>query len=142
MKGVGEMQFVYEQERLIGQLSFGELYTSTNPLKGYKPYELLLASLTTCSGSLLVMLLQKMRLHFVEVSFTSEGHRNPEMANRIEAIVITAHVSFNEEVKGEQLAKLEKLVVKNCGMIQTVIEAVDIKFTIVPATAKGKKEHD
>lgn len=132
------MQFVYEQERLIGQLSFGELYTSTNPLKGYKPYELLLASLTTCSGALLVTLLQKKRLHFETVSFTAEGRRNPKMANRIEAIVITAHVSFYEKVKAEQLAKIEELVVKNCGMIQTVIEAVTIKYTIVSATEKGE----
>lgn len=130
------MQFVYEQERLVGQLSFGELYTSTNPLKGYKPYELLLASLVTCIGALFVTLLQKKRLQFEAVSFTAEGYRNPEMANRIEMIAITAHVSFNVEVKAAQLAKLEELVVKNCGMIQTVIEAMDIKFMIVPTTAK------
>lgn len=131
MKGVEEMQFKYEKEYLMGQMAFGELRTSTDASKGYKPIELLLASLTTCSGSLLVNLLQKKRISFETVSFTTEANRNPERTNRIEVVNIYAHVTFHQEIATSQLVKLEELVMKNCSMIQTMIGAVTIQFNVM-----------
>lgn len=53
------MKFSFENDCLVGHLEFGNLYASPNSLKGYKPYELMVTSLVTCSGALLVKLLQK-----------------------------------------------------------------------------------
>lgn len=128
------MKFSYENknERLVGHLEFGDLYTSPDSMRGYKPYELMLTSLVTCSGVLLVKLLQKKRMGFTNVYFIAEGNRNPDEANRIESIKITAHVTFDQVMAKQQLEKIEQLVIKNCGMIQTIIGSVDVTYNIHP----------
>ena len=124
------MKFSIENERLVGHLEFGNIYASTDSLKGYKPYELMLTSIVTCSGLLLIKLLNKKRISFTSVSFHVEGIRNTEIANRVEAIDITAYVTFDKELSKEQLKKLEELVIKNCGMIQTIIGSVKVTYNI------------
>lgn len=124
------MKFSIENNRLVGHLEFGDIYSSTDSLKGYKPYELMLTSLVTCSGLLLIKLLDKKRICFTSVYFHAEGIRNTEITNRFEAIDITAYVTFDKDVSKEQLEKLEELVIKNCGMIQTIIGSVKVTYNI------------
>lgn len=124
------MKFSFANDRLVGDLEFGVLYASPDSMKGYKPYELMVTSLVTCSGAILVKLLQKKRMVFKDVYFLAEGNRNPDIANRIESIKITAHVTFATGIKKEQLEKVEQLVIKNCGMIQSIIGSVNISFNI------------
>lgn len=124
------MKFNYENERIVGHLEFGDIYASPNNTKGYRPYELMLTSLVTCSGALLVNLLQKKRIVFTNVYFMAEGVRNPDIANRIESIEIVAHVAFDKEINKDQLEKIEQLVIKNCGMIQSIIGSVNITYSI------------
>lgn len=127
------MKFSLDNERLVGHLEFGDLYASPNSREGYKPYELMLTSIVTCSGSLLVKLLQKKRMVYSNICFQAEGNRNPEVANRIESIKITAYVTFDKNMEKEQLEKIEQLVMKNCGMIQTIIDCVHISYNIKSA---------
>lgn len=131
-KGDVKMKFNFENgnERIVGHLEFGDLYASPDSIKGYKPYELMLTSLVTCSGVLLVKLLKKKRMEFTNVYFLAEGNRNPDEANRIECIKITAHVTFDHVIAKEQLEKIEQLVIKNCGMIQTIISSVNVTYKI------------
>lgn len=131
-KGDMKMKFSFENERLVGHLEFGDLYASPDSMKGYKPYELMVTSLVTCSGALLVKLLRKKRITFTDVSFLAEGNRNPDVANRIESIKITARVTFDHVIAKEQLEKIEQLVMKNCGMIQTMIDSVNVTYNIQP----------
>ena len=77
-------------------------------------------------------LLQKKRFSYDAVSSTAEASQNPKMANRIEVVTIHAYVKFHQEINAEQLVKLEELVIKNCSMIQTIIEAVDNQFKVIP----------
>lgn len=135
------MKFTYKGERLVGHLEFGDLYASPDSKKGYKPYELMLTSIVTCSGTLLVNLLQKKRIVFKNVSFLAEGNRNPDMANRIESIKITAHVTFDNEIANDQLEKIEQLVIKNCGMIQTIIHSVNVTYNIQSKHLANNRGH-
>ncbi|WP_342472006.1 OsmC family protein [Metasolibacillus sp. FSL H7-0170] len=132
------MKFSFENDCLVGYLKFGNLYASPNSLKGYKPYELMLTSLVTCSGALLVKLLQKKRIAFTDVSFIAEGNRDPDIANRIESIKITAYITFENVIAKEQLEKIEQLVIKNCGMLQTIIDSVNVTYSIQTKPAYGE----
>lgn len=62
--------------------------------------------------------------------------RNSEQANRIEQLSFLAYVETKNRIAPEQAEKMAQLVIKNCGMIQSVIESIDIKFAIqaIPIT--------
>jgi len=56
--------------------------------------------------------------------------RNPDHANRIEQLSFTAYVQSDEPLTPQLAEKIADLVIKNCGMIQSVISSIEIKFTI------------
>ncbi|MET3699386.1 uncharacterized OsmC-like protein [Bacillus oleivorans] len=124
------MDFKYENNHLVGITEFSELHASPNSSLGFKPFELMLTSLVTCSGSLLVNLLKKKRIAFRSLYFSAEAERNSEKANRIVSVAITANVEFEKMILDDTLRKIEELIVNNCGMIQTIIGSVDVSFTI------------
>jgi putative redox protein len=124
------VRFTIENEKISGELGFGELSISTNDKKGYRPFELFVCSLAGCSGSLLRNILVKKRLPFRKIEMEVTSIRNPGLANRIEQLDFTAHVQSDELLNGQQSEKLANLVVNNCGMIQSVIHSIEINFTI------------
>lgn len=131
------MKFTIENERITGNLTYSEIQISPNEKHGFRPYELLVSSLVGCSGTLLETILQKKRQPYERIEVEVSSVRNPDQANRMEQISITAFVHGENNIAEEQAKKIADLVVKNCGMIQSVIQSIDINFTVKSISHNG-----
>ena len=128
------MKFTIENEKIVGDLGFGSLPISPNDTIGYRPYELFVSSLIGCSGTLLGNILKKKRVKYKRIEMDVSSVRNPDHANRIEQLSITAYVQSDQSISEQHAMKIADLVVKNCGMIQSVIESIDLTFIVKTST--------
>jgi putative redox protein len=133
------MDFTYYNEKLIGQLEYGFLPISPNTEMGYRPMELFVSSLTGCSTSVLANILTKKRIDYKRIDVQVSAKRNPEEANRIEQLIFNVSVQTDIMDKSDQAEKLAGLVLKNCGMIQSVIGSIDITYQIEFTPDQPKK---
>lgn len=124
------MEFIIENNHIKGNLGFGEIAIAPNETDGYRPYELFISSLAGCSGTLLRTILTKRRMTFEKINMEVSAVRNPDEANRIEQLSLSACVYTEEPLTSQQAEKIAHLVLKNCGMIQSVIQSIDVKFHI------------
>jgi len=124
------MKFIVDNEKINGELQFSSISISPNESYGYRPYELFISSIVGCSGSLLRNILKKQRYTFelIEMEVTTE--RNPNHANRIEKLSIFSQVRCDQLIETKQAEKLANLVIKNCGMIQSINQSIEISFII------------
>lgn len=134
------MKFIIGNEKISGDLGFGLLPISPNEQNGFRPYELFLSSLSGCSGNLLRIILTKKHIPYQSLELEVDAVRNQYDANRIEKITFTALVYTEEPLSSQQVEKIAHLVVKNCGMIQSVIHSIDITFTIQSVSLRGSEE--
>lgn len=133
------MEFTYYNDKIIGQLEYGFLPISPNSELGYRPFELFVSSMAGCSTTLLENILTKKRIEYKRIDLTVSALRNPEAANRIEQLSFTAAVQSLEQMNQEQAERLASLVVKNCGMIQSVIGSIGVRFQIEFTPDQPKK---
>ncbi|UYZ21327.1 OsmC family protein [Mesobacillus jeotgali] len=133
------MEFTYYNEKLIGQLEYGFLPISPNTEMGYRPMELFVSSLTGCSTSVLANILVKKRIDYKRIDVEVTAVRNAKEANRIEQLTFNVAVQTDTEDKASQADKIAGLVLKNCGMIQSVIGSIDIQYQIAFTPDQPKK---
>lgn len=133
------MEFTYYNEKLIGQLEYGFLPISPNTEMGYRPMELFVSSLTGCSTSVLANILTKKRIDYKRIDVRVSATRNPEEALRIEQLIFNVSVQTDTVDKADQAEKLARLVLKNCGMIQSVIGSIDVRYQIEFTPDQPKK---
>ncbi len=131
------MKYKILNEKIVVNFEFGELPISPNEKNGYKPIQLFVSSLIGCSGSILRDILHKKRYQFEKLEMEASFERNPFKANRIEKLNIVAYVVSESVLSSEQAEKITNLVIKNCGMIQSVIKSIDITFDIKPFDPNG-----
>lgn len=133
------MEFTYYNEKLIGQMEYGFLPISPNAELGYRPMELFVSSLTGCSTSVLANILDKKRIDYKRIDVNVSAVRNPEEANRIERLTFVVAVQTETLDKARHAEKIAALVLKNCGMIQSVIGSIDIRYQIEFTSDQPKK---
>jgi putative redox protein len=133
------MEFTYYNEKLIGQLEYGFLPISPNTEMGYRPMELFVSSLTGCSTSVLANILAKKRIDYKRIDVEVTAVRNAKEANRIEQLTFNVAVQTDTEDKANQADKIAGLVLKNCGMIQSVIGSIDIHYQVAFTPDQPKK---
>jgi len=131
------MKFMIETDQVKADFKYSEISISPNEVSGYRPFELFVSSLAGCSGTLLRTILSKKRISYQKLEMEVDSVRNPDEANRIEKLSFLAHVETESPFTPEQAAKIAELVIKNCGMIQSVIETINIKFEIQASSIKG-----
>ncbi|MGK9184734.1 OsmC family protein [Priestia filamentosa] len=130
------MNFIVHNENATRCLKFEEISISPKEENGYRPYELFISSLIGCSGTLLRNILMKKRDPFKSIEVTASSVTNK--ANRIEQVSIVAHMYIDELTTTHQAEKVAQLVVKNCDMIQSVPQAMEIDFTIAILSINGE----
>ncbi|MFC3039216.1 OsmC family protein [Virgibacillus xinjiangensis] len=123
------MEFHMKECGIQTDLQFGELCVSGNEEHGYRPFQLMVASIAGCSGSVLRKILEKQRADIEDIQIVADTIRNPADANRIEEI------SLNFTVKGRDLdpAKMQKNLEtarNNCSMIRSVEDSIRIVESI------------
>ncbi|MGF2616278.1 OsmC family protein [Rossellomorea vietnamensis] len=125
------MKFIVEENRITSTFHYGDLSISPDDSQGYRPFELFVSSLAGCSGMLLRSILVKKRLPFEKIETVISAERNPSLANKIEQLSITAHVMTAAPYSTNEEEKIAQLVIKNCGMIQSVIHSIDLTFKVI-----------
>lgn len=131
------MKFIIENDHITGNLGFNPITISPTENKGYRPFELFVSSLVGCSGTILRNILTKRKYPFQKLEVEVSAVRNPDQANRIEQLSFTAYVQSDEPLTPQLAEKMAELVIKNCGMIQSVIHSIDITFTINSVPLNG-----
>lgn len=127
--GGSKLKFILTETGLETELPHGKLAMSGDKEFGFRPGQLMIASIAGCSGSVFQKILNKQRIEIEELVITAEEERNPDEANKI--VQITLHF----EVKGSNLnkEKLERnleLSRKNCPMVRSVEGSIKIVETL------------
>lgn len=109
-------------------LEYGELHVSGNEEYGFRPYQLMVASIAVCSGGVLRTILSKKKIEIEDMKIDTEVVRNEQKANKIEKITI--HYSIKgENLDPIQMEKAIHLANKNCPMAQSVKGSIEIEET-------------
>ncbi|GIN73347.1 osmotically inducible protein C [Bacillus sp. J14TS2] len=107
------------------QTEFDELSISSDSEYGFRPFQLMIASIAGCSSIAMRVVLTKMRLDFKDIRVSAEVERNQAKANRIEKI----HLHFvirGENLRQEKIEKAGAIARKNCGMVQSVQDSIEV----------------
>lgn len=123
------MKFIVENSGISTKFNYGELSISGNEEYGFRPFELMIASIVGCSGSVFQKILEKQRTHVEELSISAEVERNPKEANRIELIRLNFTIKGND-LNIERLYKNLEISRKNCSMIRSVERSIKIEETL------------
>lgn len=120
------MKYIVKDEHHIeAHLGHGNLVISGNEEIGFRPVEMLVSSVASCSGSIFHSILTKQRTNFSELSIQAEIERNKEEANRVVKIIL--HFT----VKGKQLSESRltrnlQITRRHCGMLRSVEKSIEI----------------
>lgn len=119
------MEFTLTEHGFVTQSDYGELHISPNNEYGFRPFQLMVASVAGCSGMTLKKILAKMRLDIEEIMVSVEVERNPKVANRIEKLHLHYSVK-GDGLRKEEVEKAGALARKNCAMIQSIQGSVQV----------------
>lgn len=110
------------------QFEFETLTISGDETKGFRPYALLVSSIAGCSGLVLRKVLNKLRIPFDDITISADVKRNPDEADRIEQIKLHFVIS-GKEIAEKKLERAMALTHKNCSMVQSVRDSINIVET-------------
>lgn len=119
------MKLTFTETGIKTELPFGDLNISPEDEHGFRPYQLMVASVSACSVSVFRQVLNKQRVEFEELSVSAEPTRKKEEANRIEQIDLTFTIK-GENLNEEKLKKSLEISSKNCSMYRTVKDSIRI----------------
>lgn len=119
------MKFTVGDQQVKAELSHGNLTVSGDDEKGYRPYQLLVTSVASCSVSVFKRVLEKKRINFNNITVEAGVKRNEKQANRIAEIYLTFKIS-GEGLDLEQLEKSLAVSSRNCAMVRSVEDSIDI----------------
>ncbi|MFS0577017.1 OsmC family protein [Sporosarcina sp. 179-K 3D1 HS] len=123
------MKFEMTENAFETSTSFGKLTISGNEEYGFRPYQLLVSSLAVCSGGVLRKVLEKMRMAPDHITIeVKDVVRNKDMADRLEKVHIHFIISGAEIVEAK-MARAMELTKKNCSMVQSVIDSIEVVET-------------
>lgn len=123
------MNFYLKENGMRVDFEYGKLDVSGNEEYGFRPFQLLVASIVGCSGSVFRKILTKQRTHFEDLTIRAEVERNPEEANRIERIELH-YILKGYHLDPDKLYKNLALARKNCSIIRSVEESIEINERI------------
>ncbi|TCT19641.1 putative OsmC-like protein [Melghiribacillus thermohalophilus] len=123
------MKFTMKEKGFAADFEYGTLDISADSDYGFRPFQLMIASIAGCSGSVFKKVLDKKRINFEDIEITVDYQRSGDKVNRIEKI----HLSFFVKGKGldqKQLEKSLELSHKYCSMVQSVKDNIDITVSV------------
>lgn len=122
------MEFKMNENGFESEFEFGQLTISSNDEHGFRPYTLMVSSIAGCSGGVLRKVLNRMRIDFNDIKITADVKRNPDAADRIEEVHMHFIVS-GEHITDKKMEKALELTRKNCSMVQSVLDSIQITET-------------
>ena len=123
------MEFNMKKEAgFTTNLPYGELNIAGDEEYGFRPYQLMVSSIAVCSGGVLRKILEKKRIAFSDLRIQADVTRNDEKAGRIEKIHLH-YIITGEELPLEKIEKSIELARKNCSMLQSIIDSIEVTET-------------
>ncbi|WP_085521170.1 OsmC family protein [Tuberibacillus sp. Marseille-P3662] len=119
------MEFRMTDQGLQTSTEFNTLNISSDEDHGFRPFQLMVASLVGCSSSVMRKILKKKRLNVDDITVETEVTRNPDQADRIEKVVMTFHIK-GEGLTEKTMDKVMELTRKNCSMVQSVVDSIEV----------------
>ncbi len=128
-----DMDFYVKEGGVRTKLPYDQLDISGNEEFGFRPFQLMVASVAGCSASVFQKILTKKRINIDDLTISAEVKRDPIQANRISSISLTFMVK-GHHLDRDILEKSLEIAKKNCSMIRTIENCVDIteKLEIIP----------
>ncbi|GAA5417614.1 hypothetical protein Pryu01_02688 [Paraliobacillus ryukyuensis] len=123
------MEFKLKEKGVRVDLPYGVLDVSGDDDFGYRPYQLMVASIAGCSASVFMKILDKQRITFEDLVLQTEVKRNPDEANRIEKIKLH-YVIKGKNLSDEKLYKNLAVAHKNCSMVRSVEDSITIEESL------------
>lgn len=121
------MKFSMTENGFSTTTNYGTLSVSSDDQCGFRPYQLMVASVAVCSGTVMTKIFKKKRLHIENIQIEATATRNPEIADRIETIDV--HFKIKGEHLEDKMDKIMELTRKNCSMVQSVLESIEVNET-------------
>ncbi len=122
------MELTWNGTAYESETEFGQMTISSDESLGFRPFQLMVASIAGCSGTVMKKIFAKKRLEFETLKIETDVTRNPEKADRIEAI----HIHFKvkcDKLDAHAMEKIVQLTSKNCSMVQSVKDSIAITET-------------
>lgn len=123
------MEFKVGEEGVSTALDFGTLTISGDETKGFRPFQLMVSSIASCSGFVFRRILEKQRLEIDDLTIQATVKRNEKRANRLEEIHLTFLVK-GEGLEQERLERNLEISSRNCAMVQSVKDSINIIETV------------
>ncbi|WP_422122655.1 OsmC family protein [Planococcus sp. X10-3] len=122
------MKFSMTEHGFTGDLPFGELAVSTNEEHGFRPYQLLVASLAVCSAGVIRKVLEKKRMPADDIQVeVKEVIRIDEEAGRIAKVHL--HFIIKGDIDDSKMDRVIELTRKNCSMVRSVEDSIEVVET-------------
>ncbi|MFA1822073.1 OsmC family protein [Virgibacillus oceani] len=129
------MKFTLKENGVRTELDYGQLNISGNEEFGYRPYQLMVASIVGCSSSVFMKIMEKQRTEIHDLQVDAKVWRNEKEANRIEKIQLNFMIK-GKQLDPDKLYKNLEISRKNCSMVRSVEDSIEIEenLEIVPLT--------
>ncbi|MGP4060801.1 OsmC family protein [Halobacillus litoralis] len=123
------MDFYLKENGVRTSFDYGQLNISGDELFGFRPYQLMVASIAGCSIGVFRKILDKQRVDYEDIKVTAEVTRNPEESNRIEKVHLH-YVIKGYHLNQDKLLKNLDISRNNCSMVQSVQNSIDVEETL------------
>jgi uncharacterized OsmC-like protein len=121
------MKLTVKRNEITTDLPYGELQIGKE--NGYTPLNLLIASIAGCSAIVFRTILEKKRIMFDDFIIEAEIVRSEDLPKPVESV----HLHYKIKAEGitqEQLEKALELAAKNCTIVQSVKDSIQVTETI------------
>ena len=123
------MKFHMTEHGFDTETEFGTLHISSNEEKGFRPYQLMVASIAACGGGVMRKVLDKMRMPADDIVVeVKEVVRSQDDASRL----MKVHLHFTvigSDIAEEKMTRVMELTEKNCSMLQSVMGCIEVVKT-------------
>ena len=119
------MKFYMKEKGMRAELAYGDLEVSGDENYGFRPFQLMVASIVGCSGSVFMKILEKQRLDIEDLIISADVERNALKANSIEKITLH-YIVKGYRLDPDKLHRNLELSRKNCSMIRSVEDSIEI----------------
>ncbi|TGB03933.1 OsmC family protein [Halobacillus salinus] len=123
------MDFYIKESGVRTSFEYGQLDISGDETFGYRPYQLMVASIAGCSIGVFRKILDKQRTEYEDIKVTADITRNSDEANRIESIKLH-FVIKGYHLNQDKLLKNLQVSSKNCSMVQSVKDSIEVEETL------------
>ncbi len=123
------MDFYLKENGVRTSFEYGQLNISGDENEGFRPYQLMVASIAGCSIGVFRKILNKQRVKIEDLKVTADIDRNPDKANRIEKIRLHYAVK-GYHLNPDKLLKNLDVARSNCSMVQSVQDSIEVEETL------------